>query len=136
MSSIRQILLANRLWPQQLIRLDAELFGLLEGLAAAQSRSVNALVIDALYAAVYTNYAEAKNDHRWAELTPREQQVAALACLGYTNREIAGQLVISVNTVRSHMRSILDKYHVASKAELRLILANWDFDAWVEVREP
>ena len=26
----------------------------------------------------------------------------------------------------------LDKFHVASKAELRLILAEWDFDNWVE----
>ncbi len=30
------------------------------------------------------------------------------------------------------MRRVLDKYQVTSKAELRLILANWDFDAWVE----
>lgn len=132
MSSFRQILLANGLLPQQFVRLDAELFARLESLAATQSRSLHDLVIDTLYAAVYTNYAQAGNDSRWNELTPREQQVAALACLGYTNQEIAGQLVISVNTVRSHMRRVLDKYHVVSKAELRLILANWDFAPWGE----
>ncbi len=130
--SVRQFLLANRLWPQQFVRLDGELFTLLENLAAAQERTVQALIHDTLYAAVYTNHAQARNDNRWLELTPREQQVAALACLGYTNQAIAAHLVISVNTVRSHMRRVLDKYQVTSKAELRLILANWDFDAWVE----
>ena len=130
--SVRQLLLANGLWPRQFIRLNEELFTLLEALAAAQGRTVPDLVSDTLYGAVYTNHAQARNDNRWLELTPREQQVAALACLGYTNQAIAAHLVISVNTVRSHMRRVLDKYHVASKAELRLILANWNFDAWVE----
>jgi len=130
--SVRQVLLANRLWPAQFIRLDGELFTLLESLAAAQGRTVPELVSDTLYAAVYTNHAQTRNDNRWQELTPREQQVAALACLGYTNQAIAAHLVISVNTVRSHMRRVLDKYHVTSKSELRLILANWDFEAWVE----
>jgi DNA-binding CsgD family transcriptional regulator len=131
MSSIRQYLIARRLLPQQLIRLDGELFGRLEALAAAQGRTVHDLVIETLYAAVYENYFQAKNDQRWQQLTPREQQVAALVCLGYTNQEIGQQLVISVNTVRSHVRLVLKKYRVASKAELRLILANWDFDAWL-----
>ncbi len=135
MSSIRRYLLAHRLWPQQFIRLDGELFGRLEALAAAQERPVHDLVIETLYAVVYDNYAEARNDRRWSELTPREQQIVALVCLGFTNREIARQLVISVNTVRSHIRRILEKYHIASKVELRLILANWNFDAWLPESE-
>lgn len=130
--SVRQYLLANRLWPAQFVRLDGELFTLLESLAAAQGRAVPDLISDTLYAAVYTNQAQARNDNRWQELTPRQQQVAALACLGYTNEAIAAHLVISVNTVRSHMRRVLEKYHVTSKSELRLILANWDFEAWVD----
>ena len=130
--SVRQYLLANRLWPAQFVRLDGELFTLLESLAAAQGRAVPDLISDTLYAAVYTNQAQARNDNRWQELTPREQQVAALACLGYTNQAIAAHLIISVNTVRSHMRRVLEKYHVASKAELRLVLADWDFEAWVD----
>lgn len=135
MSSIRQYLLANRLLPQQFIRLDDELFGRLEALAAAQERAVHDLVIEMLYAAVYENYAQARNDYRWNGLTPREQQIVALICLGFTNHEIARQLVISVNTVRSHIRRVLEKYRVASKTELRLILANWDFDAWLHELE-
>jgi DNA-binding CsgD family transcriptional regulator len=132
MSSIRQYLLAHRLLPQQFVRLDGELFGRLEALAAAQGRTVHDLVIDALYAAVYTNRAQAAYDQLWSELTHRGQQVAALVCLGYTNHEIARHLTISVNTVRSHVRNVLDKFQVTSKAELRLILANWNFDDWLE----
>jgi hypothetical protein len=30
------------------------------------------------------------------------------------------------------MRSVLDKFQTASKAELRLILADWNFDDWLE----
>ena len=132
MSSLRHILLANRLLPGQIIRLDARLFGLLEDVAATQQRPVHDFIIAALYAAVQTNHAQAAYDHLWSELTPREQQVAALVCLGFTNHEIAQHLTISVNTVRSHVRSVLDTFQTASKAELRLILADWNFDDWLE----
>jgi DNA-binding NarL/FixJ family response regulator len=116
--------------PQQFLRLDAELFLRLEKVAAAQERSVYEVAVAALYAAVHAAYAQVGNDRRWHELTPRQQQVAALVCLGYTNEAIARQLVISVNTVRSHVRHVLDKYAVASKAELRIVLADWDFESW------
>lgn len=131
MSSLRHILLTHRLLPGQIIRLDARLFTLLEGVAGDQQRSVNDFVIAALYAAVHTNHAQAAYDQIWAGLTPREQQVAALACLGYTNQEIAQRLTISVNTVRTYVRSVLDKFQTPSKAELRLILAEWDFAEWL-----
>ena len=131
MSSLRHILLSHRLLPGQIIRLDARLFALLEEIAAAQQRSVSDFAIAALYAAVQTNHAQTAYDQLWRELTPREQQVAALVCLGYTNQEIARRLTISVNTVRTHVRNVLEKFQTASKAELRLILADWDFADWL-----
>ena len=132
MSSLRHILLDHRLLPGQIIRLDARLYSLLEDIAAAQQRPVHDLVIAALYAAVHTNQAQTGYDRLWDELSPRGRVVAAFVCLGYTNQEIAQRLTISINTVRTHIRAVLDKFHVASKAELRLILAEWDFDNWVE----
>jgi DNA-binding CsgD family transcriptional regulator len=132
MTSLEQFLLARRLLPRQFIRLEADLFLMLQELAAIQGKTIDEFAIEALYSVVNANFAQARNDRRWDTLTPREQQVAALACLGYTNQEIAQELVISVNTVRSHMRSILYKYQAANKAELRLALAGWDFQAWVE----
>lgn len=136
MSSLRHLLLTHRLLPGQIIRLDAHLFALLEGVAAEQQRPVQELVIAALYAAVQTNHAQATYDRLWTELTPREQQVAALVCLGYTNHEIAHGLTISINTVRSHVRNVLDKFQVPSKSDLRLILADWNFDNWIEELRP
>ncbi len=129
---LHHFLLSRGLLPRQYIRLDAELFAWLEEIAAAEGRPLAELVADTLRAAVHNYHAQANNDARWLALTPREQQVAALTCLGYTNQQIAHQLVISVNTVRSHIRNVLDKYQVASKAELRLVLAEWNFDSWIE----
>ncbi len=133
--TLANFLLARRLLPQQIIRLDGELFLMLSDMATAQGQTVSEFVCNALYNIAYDARAQTKNDRRWAALTPREQQVAALACLGHTNAEIAEQLVISVNTVRSHMRNILDKFHASSKVELRLALAEWNFRDWLEAQQ-
>ena len=50
-------------------------------------------------------------------LTLREQQVLRLAASGASNKEIAAALSISEHTAKAHMRSILDKLHVQSRAE-------------------
>ncbi|MDO9128416.1 MAG: LuxR C-terminal-related transcriptional regulator [Anaerolineales bacterium] len=39
----------------------------------------------------------------WESLTPRERDVTALTCLGYTNRQMAVRLRISVETVKTHI---------------------------------
>jgi DNA-binding CsgD family transcriptional regulator len=132
MSSFRQLLRAYRLLPGQIVRLDPELFDRLAALAKARGVSVEALVVEVLYTSARDLEAQTATTQRWELLTPREQQVAALACLGYTNEEIANGLVISINTVRSHMRNILDKYEVSSKAELRVSLSSWDFAGWAD----
>jgi DNA-binding CsgD family transcriptional regulator len=55
-------------------------------------------------------------------LTIREQEVLQLILSGKSNREIAGALFISENTVKTHARSIFSKYDVSSRAELISIL--------------
>ncbi len=45
--------------------------------------------------------------YRLAILTVRESQVLQLLCLGFSNKQIASRLRIEVNTVRSHVSSIL-----------------------------
>jgi len=42
-------------------------------------------------------------------LTPREVQVLRLVARGSRNRQVAAQLAIAVETVRMHMKNILDK---------------------------
>jgi len=53
-------------------------------------------------------------------LTPRENQVLELVAQGLTNKEIASKLVISENTVRSHLRFILDKLHMNNRVQAAL----------------
>lgn len=50
------------------------------------------------------------------ELTDRERDVLRLVANGATNREIAGTLFISENTVNFHMKNILGKLHLKNRA--------------------
>lgn len=52
------------------------------------------------------------------ELTPREYEVLELVAQGATNAEIAAQLGISENTVKFHMKNILQKLHASNRAEV------------------
>ena len=50
-------------------------------------------------------------------LTQREVEVIRLVAAGKTDREIAQELIISVNTVGNHVRSILNKTNAANRTE-------------------
>ncbi len=52
------------------------------------------------------------------QLTPQETAVARLARAGNTNREIAGQLYLTVNTVETHLRHIYQKLGISRRAQL------------------
>lgn len=56
-------------------------------------------------------------------LTASEERVAGLAAAGLTNREIAQQLFVTVNTVESHLRHGYLKLGVHSRAELPAALS-------------
>jgi DNA-binding NarL/FixJ family response regulator len=58
----------------------------------------------------------ASSDRVLDALTPREREVLTLLAQGMTNKGIAETLVISVNTVKRHLRSIYDKLDVHSRA--------------------
>ena len=73
--------------------------------------------------------------HSWVSLSSREQDVTALTCLAYTNRQIAFRLGISVETVKSYLQNVLRKLGLHSKTDLRLLYANWDFSAWDPQRQ-
>ncbi len=51
-------------------------------------------------------------------LTPREYDVLGLLLQGNSNREIAEELCLSPNTVRSHLQSISGKFGVTSRAKI------------------
>jgi two-component system NarL family response regulator len=50
-------------------------------------------------------------------LTERELEVLKLVAQGMSNREIAEELFISENTVKNHVRNILEKLHLHSRME-------------------
>jgi two-component system NarL family response regulator len=50
-------------------------------------------------------------------LTARELEVLGLVAEGLNNREIARRLYISENTVKNHIRNILEKLHLHSRME-------------------
>ena len=75
-------------------------------------------------------WASEENARSWEDLTPREQDVAALVCLGYTNQEIAQKLVIATSTVKTHVRHVLRKFQLHGKLELKGVLRGWDFSGW------
>ncbi len=52
------------------------------------------------------------------DLTPREHDVLNLICEGKTNDEIAKELFISKNTVKSHIRHIYEKLDVKNRSEI------------------
>ena len=52
-----------------------------------------------------------------ASITAREQELLRLVAQGLSNREIAQQLTISVNTVKSHLRRIYLKLEVQNRAQ-------------------
>ena len=54
-------------------------------------------------------------------LTPREAEVLALVARGYTNREIAAALVISVKTASVHVSHILHKLDAPNRREAAAI---------------
>lgn len=53
-----------------------------------------------------------------ARFSPREREIVFLIAAGRRNREIAGQLKLSEQTVKSHVSRIFRKAHVDSRAQL------------------
>jgi two-component system, NarL family, response regulator NreC len=51
-------------------------------------------------------------------LSPRELDVLQLVALGYTNRQIADDLHLSVRTVENHRANLMDKLQLRSRVEL------------------
>lgn len=53
-----------------------------------------------------------------AKLTERESEVALLAVMGLTNREISRRLFVSENTIKAHLKSAFSKLSIRSREQL------------------
>lgn len=62
-----------------------------------------------------------KVEKKIAALTLREHHVLVLVAQGYSDSQIAGRLVISERTARSHVHNILHKLHLRNRTQLALL---------------
>ncbi len=121
--------------PRQSLEFNADLIDALHDLAARDRRSLPDVAADLIAAGLALRSAEDIYWQCWQSLTPREQDVVALICQGLTNLQIADQLVISSETVKTHVHNVLIKFGLNTRSELRQILAGWDFSGFQIPRE-
>jgi DNA-binding CsgD family transcriptional regulator len=116
--------------PDQFVKLDQPLSLALSRLAEEEEQPLNEVGQKMLNFALQHRREATRSLETWQSLTPREKEITALACLGYTNKEIAEKLFISPATVKTHLRNAKRKFGLRSKLELRKTLSDWDFSNW------
>ena len=60
----------------------------------------------------------AESDEELDRLTPREREVMRLIARGFTYREVAAELFLSVKTVETHVSAVLRKLQLSDRHEL------------------
>ena len=58
--------------------------------------------------------------HTKKQLTTREQEILLLIRLGKTNKEVAADLGVSVNTIKTHMKNLFAKLEVSNRTQATL----------------
>jgi DNA-binding NarL/FixJ family response regulator len=97
--------------------LDArELFDLIAGIARGEAAMTRAMAAR-LLRGLASGQAPSPEEALLAELTEREVEVLRLVARGVSNPEIAETLYVTVNTVKTHLRNILDKLQVENRTQ-------------------
>ena len=96
--------------------LDAtQLFDLLSGVVVRGEAAMTREMASRLLRGVATHSADSNQDEE--ALTERELAVLRLVAVGASNSEIAEKLFVSVNTVKSHIRNILEKLQLENRTQ-------------------
>jgi DNA-binding NarL/FixJ family response regulator len=85
---------------------------------AVFSHRLAGFVLDAFAAAPSPEDVKPSFDPELDQLTTREREVLRLIAQGYTYKEIARELYISVKTVESHVSSVLRKLQLSTRHQL------------------
>ncbi len=96
----------------------AELFAMIEGVAkgeAAITRGLAAKILSEFGRQAPRDPVPPVHAHG---LTQREVEVLNLVAKGASNREISGHLSIAENTVKNHLRNILDKLQLENRVQI------------------
>jgi DNA-binding NarL/FixJ family response regulator len=108
----------------------AQLFEMLDGLQRGE-----AAITGVLAARILKEFREPEKNCLPAEgendLTSREKQVLELLARGLTNKEIAAELAIAEDTVRAHVRLILEKLHLQNRIQAAVYAVQ---QGWVQGR--
>jgi NarL family two-component system response regulator LiaR len=109
------------------LRPDLEALALNRGAAAAIPLGISAEdLVGVIRAAIAGNLAEYPGVHirhdtafvgKDVGLSPRESQIIALIVLGKTNQEIADEFYLSINSVKTYIRSAYRKLDVSSRTQ-------------------
>ena len=95
--------------------LDAdELFDLLNGVIKGETAMTRAMA-SKLLKSVANHIADENKGEQ--SLTERELFVLRLVASGASNQEIAQKLTISINTVKSHLKNILEKLQLENRTQ-------------------
>lgn len=73
---------------------------------------VDATIRERLFSDFFEKSTHKQNQNVYQELTSREIDVLKLICEGYNSKEIADELFISINTVETHRKKIIQKFNV------------------------
>ncbi|MEJ2710694.1 MAG: response regulator transcription factor [Anaerolineales bacterium] len=66
----------------------------------------------------YLRWGDLKSRQNHSDLSPREREVLQLIAEGYTNKQIAEILCISIKTVQSHRSNLMQKLDLHNQGEL------------------
>ncbi len=109
---------------------------------AVFSHQLAGFVLDAFASSAPADAVKPSFDPELDQLTARERDVLRLIAQGYTYKEIARELYISVKTVESHVSSVLRKLQLSSRHQLtrwaterRLALLSWGTGDLARVQE-
>lgn len=108
-----------------------EILAEVQKLALVQGRDEEEVVISLLRQALKSRHRSSRIHRCWESLSQREKEVAALVCSGLTGRQVAARLVLSPETIKTHVRHILRKFDLNSRQDLRNLLADWDLSRWL-----
>lgn len=111
--------LAHPNWPAAVISLDDTLRRLGQRLVSAEAdlRMARACY-EALLEASHSCTGAEPEGSLAARLTAQERRVASFVASGMSNREVADALHVSVHTVKTHVKNVLDKLSIRSRWQM------------------
>lgn len=95
----------------------AELFDLVEGVSRDEVAVTRAIASRMLKNLAVTEATVEDRPDDVPDLTPREVEVLRLVARGASNPEIAVELHVTVNTVKAHLKRILEKLNVQNRTQ-------------------